>query len=120
MIMPIPIPPMGNNKYYTSVYSNCIHLPMVWRDTMKKAIVLLFAIAAIAALIVPLHDSFSAEADSVVETQKDPAVLDGTSQGMEASDYSYWGYIALFGAVAFIGSLIYLEHRGILKDPMLY
>ncbi len=119
MIMPIPIPPMGNNKYYARVYSNCIHLPMVWRDTMKKAIVLLFAVAAIAALIVPLHDSSPAEAE-VAETQKDSAALDGTTQGMEASDYSYWGYIALFGAVAFIGFLIYLEHRGILKDPMLY
>lgn len=120
MIHPIPIPPMGNNKYYTRAYSVCIHHPMVWRDTMKKAIVLLFAIAAIAALIVPLHDSFPAEADSVNETQEQPAVRDETSSGLEASDYSYWGYIALFGAVAFIGSLIYLEHRGILKDPMLY
>jgi len=87
---------------------------------MKKAIVLLFAIAAIAALIVPLHDTQSVEAASTEGLQDEPAVSVESSSGLEASDYSYWGYIALFSVMAAIGFLIYLEHKGILKDPMLY
>ena len=87
---------------------------------MKKAIVWVLALAAIAALIVPLHDSLPISAEGVDDVEDEPIVIGDEMSGLETSDYSYWGFVALIALLGAVGLMIFLEHKGVLKDPLLY
>ena len=87
---------------------------------MKKVVVLVFAIAAIAALIVPLYDAYAVDGASEEDYQDDVVVTGTEAASVEENVGSPWGFILLLVVFAFFGIMIYLEHKGILKDPLLY
>jgi len=86
---------------------------------MKRIVVLVFAIAAFAALIVPLYDTYAVDGASEEEYQDDVIVTGTEAASVEENVGSPWGYILLIVVFAFFGIMLYLEHKGILKDPLL-
>ena len=85
---------------------------------MEKSVMLSIVLLAVLSLTVPMAALDTDAVDSLgsfVDYQEDPIESD------IASDYykekSMWGVIGLIGLVGFVLLVIYLEHKGILKDP---
>ncbi|MBO4357252.1 MAG: hypothetical protein J5813_03675 [Candidatus Methanomethylophilaceae archaeon] len=89
---------------------------------MKQSIVLILAVLAAAAMMVPMQ-GLVAEDSVYLDDASDSATTLGYAEEYiddQPSRDSLLGASMLITMFSLFMLLIYLEHKGILKDPMLY
>jgi len=87
---------------------------------MKQSIILLIAVLTVVICIIPMT-FWESDATNPLEPDSETLVDPEGPELPEEYDGSLriWGYVGLISMFGLMLLIIYLEHKGILKDPML-
>ncbi len=87
---------------------------------MKQSIILLIAVLTVVLCIVPMT-VLASDATNPLEPAEETPVDPEDPELPEEYDggLRIWGYIGLLSLFGLTFLMLYLEHKGILKDPML-
>jgi len=88
-------------------------------DDMRQSVVLLILLLTAVSLMVPMTAADAVSTNPSEPVPDYPEEMAEDLAGEHPKETGYWGILGLAGLVGFFLLVIFLEYKGILKDPWL-